>query len=49
MAYVVISPSGEESLNIFLNPDPDAGLDHLGGGQSHAYNSLCTKSSESEQ
>ena len=37
MAYFVLSPNGEESLNKFLSLDPD----HLTGGQSHGHNTSC--------
>ena len=29
MAYFVLSPNGEESLDKFLNPDKDPNPDHL--------------------
>ena len=37
MAYFVLSPNGEESLNNFLSTDPD----DLRGGPSHGYNTSC--------
>ena len=39
MAYFVISPNGEESLNKWLSPHPD----HLRGGPSHGKYTSCVK------
>ena len=41
MAYSVVSPNGEESLNKFLSPDPD----HIRGGPSHGDDTSCIKKS----
>ena len=43
MAYFILSPDGEESLNIFLSPDPDP--DRLRGGPSHGHNTSCVNKS----
>ena len=39
MAYIVLSPKGEEPLNTFLSPDAD----HLREEPSHYYNTSCVK------
>ena len=50
MAYLVLSPNGEESFNKFLSPDPAPDQDHVRRGPSHGYNTSCVqKSSQSEQ
>ena len=41
MAFVLLSPTGEESLNNFLSPDQDLDADHLRGGPSHGHNTSC--------
>ena len=38
MAYFVLSPNGEESLNTFLNPDPVRDPGHLRGGPGNGNN-----------
>ena len=43
MAYFVLTPNGEESLNKLLSPDPDP--DHLRGGQNYVYITSCLKKS----
>ena len=40
MAFVVISPDGEESLDTFLSADPDPEPDHRRGGPDHGYSRL---------
>ena len=47
MAYFVLSPNGEESLNKLLGPDLDSDTDHLRWGPSHGYNTCCRKKSKS--
>ena len=41
----LLSPNGEESLNIFLNPDPG----YLRGETSHSYNNSCIQKSSQSQ
>ena len=38
MAYFVLSPNGEESLNKFIIPDSDPDPDQLRGAPSYGYN-----------
>ena len=46
---LVISPNGEDLLNICLSPDPYPYPDHLRGGPSHEYNTYFeNKSSQSK-
>ena len=45
MAYLVLSPDGEDSLNNLLSPYPDP--DHLRGGPSHGYNTSCVTKTKS--
>ena len=43
MAYFVLSPNGEETLNTFLSPDPDPNTDHPREGPSDEHNTSCVK------
>ena len=45
MAYFVLSPNDEDSLNTLFSSDPDLGPDRIRGGPSHRaiVNTPCLK------